>query len=338
MVPTVTATKKKRPGIEWVGGIISVPAYVTGEGEPYRPATLVWMSAAGAVVGSAVSKPEEILGMASASLREAIERPMWGPPHAPDRVRVASPELAAALREGHPGLDVVCAPTPEIDRVLAVMRDKMAEDSEIQPSYLAPDIGPDAVAAFFRAAAGLFRARPWKTVPSDRSLFSMTIEELGLRDIAMSIIGHLGQSRGFILFSDIENFEAFLDAAEAMEQGDEPVLPPHFALSFERGAELAPALRKEIAAHRWEVAGPEAHPWLAAMDEDLVARPPTAGEVTMAEAVALALVRVLSEKKALLAAWKGGPVFERRVLVTTHAGPLEVVLRAPFEEATTPPP
>jgi hypothetical protein len=27
--------KKKRTGIEWVGGIVSMPAYVTGEGDPY---------------------------------------------------------------------------------------------------------------------------------------------------------------------------------------------------------------------------------------------------------------------------------------------------------------
>jgi hypothetical protein len=31
------AAKKKRTGIEWVGGLVSMPAYVTGEGDPYRP-------------------------------------------------------------------------------------------------------------------------------------------------------------------------------------------------------------------------------------------------------------------------------------------------------------
>jgi hypothetical protein len=29
--------RKKRAGIEWVGGIVAMPAYVSGEGEPYQP-------------------------------------------------------------------------------------------------------------------------------------------------------------------------------------------------------------------------------------------------------------------------------------------------------------
>jgi hypothetical protein len=120
------ATKKKRTGIEWVGGMVLMPTYVTGEGEPYRPEALFWMGAEGAVLGSTVGKPGEVLGLASNSLRDTIVRPIWGQPHSPERVRVASPELASALRDGHPGLDVVLAPTPEIDAVLAAMREKFA--------------------------------------------------------------------------------------------------------------------------------------------------------------------------------------------------------------------
>ena len=41
------APKKKRAGVEWVGGVVPMPAYVTGEGEPYRPEVLLWMSADG---------------------------------------------------------------------------------------------------------------------------------------------------------------------------------------------------------------------------------------------------------------------------------------------------
>jgi hypothetical protein len=64
----------------------------------------------------------------------------------------------------------------------------------------------------------------------------------------------MGQSLGLILFSGIDDFEAYLAAADAMEHGEEPTMPPHFALNFERGAELSAALRKEIAEHHWEVA------------------------------------------------------------------------------------
>ena len=325
------AARKKRTGIEWVGGIVAMPAYVTGEGEPYRPETLLWMSAEGAVLGHTVGKPGELVELAGESLRSTIEQPMFGRPHAPDRVRVASSELVEALRAGQPDLEVVCAPTPEIDAVFAAMRERMNDDAETEQSYLSPDVGPGAIAAFFRAAAALFRAKPWKTVPSDQSLFSVSIEKLGVTDAALSVIGQMGQSLGLILFSGIDDFEAYLEAVDAMEHGEEPTMPPHFALNFERGAELSAALRKEIAEHHWEVAGADAYPWLVAVDEDLVARPPTAEEVTIAEAIALALPNVLKEKKALLAAWNGGDPVARTLVVATHVGDVEVSLRAPYE-------
>jgi SEC-C motif len=142
-------------------------------------------------------------------------------------------------------------------------------DIEIEQSYLSPEIGPDAVGAFFRAAAGLFRDKPWKIVPTDQSILSVTIDKLEVRDAAMSVIGQMRQSLGFILFSGIDDFEAYLEAADAMEHGEEPVMPPHFALNFERRAELGAALRKEIAEYHWEVAAGDAYPWLMAIDEDL---------------------------------------------------------------------
>ena len=256
---------------------------------------------------------------------------MFGRPHAPDRVRVASPELAETLRAGQPDLEVVCAPTPEIDAVVAAMRERMNDDAEIEQSYLSPDVGPGAVGAFFRAAAALFRAKPWKTVPSDQSLFSVSIDKLGVTDAALSVIGQMEQNLGLILFSGIDDFEAYIEAADAIENGEEPTMPPHFALNFERGAELSAALRKEIAEHHWEVATVNAYPWLVAVDEDLVARPPTAEEVTIAEAIALALPKVLKEKKALLAAWNGGEPVARTLVVATHAGDVEVSLRVPYE-------
>jgi hypothetical protein len=330
------AGKKKRAGVEWVGGVVRMPAYVTGEGEPYRPDVLLWMNDDGLVLGTTTAKPGEVVGTAGDHLRTTIERPMIGPPHSPTRVRVASPELADVLRASHPAIDVVCAPTPEIDAVFAAMRERMDEDDvETEQSYLSPDIDAAALASFFRAAARLFRAKPWGVVPSDESLFAVTIEKLDVRDAAVCVIGQMGQSHGVILFSGVAGFEAYVEAVEAMEGGEEATMPPYHALSFERGAELSTTLRKEIADHRWEVAGAAAYPWLVAVDGDRVARPPTAREVTIFEALALALPEAIADERALLSAWNGGPPFTRAFSVKTHAGDVEMSLRVPPERATS---
>ncbi len=164
-----------------------------------------------------------------------------------------------------------------------------------------------------------------------RESFSITIEKLGVHWAALSIIGQMGESFGFILFSRLDDFDAYVAAADAIQRGVQPEMPPHFALNFDRGADLSPALRKEIAQHGWEVAGADAFPWLVAVDEDLVARPPTSDEVTIAEAVALALTTVLREEKTLARAWDGGPPVTRALTVQTYAGEIEVALRAPYE-------
>jgi len=324
--------KRRSETIEWVGGLVSLPAYVTGEGEPFRPEMLLWMIPDGPVLGMTTAKPGELLPRAGQHFRDVMTAPMVGPAQAPTRVRVASEELARALG---PALEaeiaLVCAPTPELDHFMATMRERMGDGDGLEQSYLTPEIGPDAMGSFFSAAARLFRSKPWSVVPNDQSILSVTIEALGVREAAMSVIGQMGQSLGFILFSDRAGFDAYLEGADGVSRGEEPVMPAHFALNFDRGAELGPGLRKEIAEHGWQVAGAGAYPWLVAVDDDLVGRPPTIRELTIAEAIAVALPEVLRDPSELLRAWSGGSPFSRTVSVATHAGPFEVTLGAPCE-------
>jgi hypothetical protein len=280
---------------EWVGGIVRVPAYVSGEGEPYRPDALFWLGAEGDVVVSKVAKPGELLVEASDHLRLAIERAQAAGSSAPTRIRVASPDLAAAIRRAFPAMSVVCANTPEIEALQRAMRERFEEDAQLELSYLAGGLRPDAMGELFTAANGLFQVAPWRSIPSDQHLLFVTIGQLGLRDAVLSVVGQMGQNRGLILFSNSADFEAYLAAGAALERGERPRMAPHLALTFERGAELAPFLRKQIVSHAWPVAGPGAYPWLAA------------AEVTTITVLARALPELLAEAQpALVAAWSGG--------------------------------
>src|SRR4051812_10224120 len=96
------ATKKgvKKSAVDWVGGIVSLPGHITGEGEPFRPEALLWLTSDGLIVGMDTARPGELLGRAVEHFRQTSRRPMVGPAHVPARIRVASEELAGALRAG----------------------------------------------------------------------------------------------------------------------------------------------------------------------------------------------------------------------------------------------
>jgi hypothetical protein len=322
------AKNRKRNEIEWVGGTTLLPAYVTGEGEPYRPEALLWIGADGKILGTELVESGRMLEVVTGALQSTIARPAYGRPHRPTRVRVASSELASVLREAFPAIDVVCAPTPEVDELVTAMHAHLNEGGPA-PSYLAEDIPPDAVAALFRAMAGLHRAAPWTVVPGN-SCAAVTIDGLGLREAAFSVIGQMGESFGVILFSGIDDFEKFADAGQTMEEGGEPAMPSYFAINFDADHEFPPELREEIARHGWELAGPNTNPWLVAVDADRVVRPPTAREVTISEALALALPRLVADEE-LREAWMGRRQIDRTLTVRTFAGEFEVKVRVPYE-------
>lgn len=312
---------------EWIGGIATLPSYVTGEGEPFRPEVLFWMAADGMILGTETARPGELMPIACESLQQTIRQPMTGPAPRPRRVRVASPDLAAVLRDGQSAVEVICAPTPELDALLEHLQETFGRDDGGPQTYQSPGVTPEAVAAFFQAAAALYRRAPWTVVPDDQALIGVDVEALDVHSAVVSVIGQMGESFGFVFFDSLPDFDEYVEAAALLARGDVPELPPHFAVNFERGADLAPELRKEVSAQGWEVAGPDAYPSPLAIDGDLVARPPTLRELTLAEALCRALVKMLDEHgPAVSTAWDRGDVLAEAFTVATASGTMTVSL------------
>ncbi|HVV86524.1 MAG TPA: hypothetical protein VHE35_25880, partial [Kofleriaceae bacterium] len=313
---------------EWIGGIVSLPAFVTGEGRPYQPQTIAWLEVDGPVRAALAVRPGEALDRAAESLQGAIEQPMAGIPRAPARIRVASPDLAEVVRRSHPAIDVVCAPTPELDDFVAEIRARAAAEDRGTPSYLAGGVPPAQLASFFAAAAAMFRARPWAAMSDAEGVLLVSVPARGIEGQVLSVFGLAGESPGLALFRDFRDYALFVDAAEAAADGEELDGPPHLRLDFEPEATIDPALRGEVASQRWELAGREAYPWPVYAEADGRIRPPTPHEVAVLEAIARALTIVLEDAPAIVAAAHGGEPWARTVTVSTHAGELEVIVRA----------
>lgn len=321
---------KRRANTEWIGGLVELPNWITGEGPAYRPEALIWLNHDGLVLGTVLGRPGEVLGQAAEHLLATAAQPMFGTPHRPTRVRVASERLAAALEDADLDCAIVRDATPEIDHVVDALVAHLDEADGEPPTYLVGDVTPAAVAALFEAAAALHRVQPWAIVPADDDIIGVSSAALGWQDAVLTIIGQMGENFGFVLFENRRDFDAFVNIAMDPDGEAPPRVPPHLSLNFERGADVDPALRREIATHGWEVAGADAYPWLSLIEPDLVQRPASGAELARAEAITRALLQLCAEPERVRAAFAGGEPLEHELEVPTHAGPVTITLRLPW--------
>jgi len=267
--------------LEWVGGLAQIPVRIEDEG--ISPEGLFWIGPHGVLLRSEMGRPGELAARVGASLRDAMERPLIGRPHRPRRLRVASAELAARIRNEHPDIDVVCAPTPEVDDAVNDLMQHLREGRRQRDAYLAPDAEPDAVAGFFRAAAHLYGALP--RVRREQ-FFLATIDELDVHLATVALMGHGVGARGLLVFWKPEDVVTFMDAADAIGRGEAPALPPHLALTF--GEVASAEVAAEAIARGWTVEADDAFPSIQVFECGTL-RPSDAREMAILEALALAL-------------------------------------------------
>ncbi len=196
-------------------------------------------------------------------------------------------------------------------------------------TFLAPGLEPAAMAAFFRAAARLYFAKPWELSEEEDLAFSISIPSLDVSDAVIAAVGVTAKNFGLSLFRDVAAFRAWEAAIEARHAGSLPKYPLTLSVDFGAGKDLAPALHREVATHAWTVVDGSI-PWVEVI-EAAESRPPTPHELAIAEATCIALADVVADKARLLRAWDIRFPFSRTSMVDTHQGATEITIRAPHE-------
>jgi hypothetical protein len=115
----------RHPRLEWIGGL--VPAPFTAEDVDGGLCMVLWMERpSGQIVGHAVEDERAGDAHVAEVLRESLRNPMAGPRRKPDRIRVASETLGRRIRQTLGGrIQVVVAPTPELDALIATMAEDL---------------------------------------------------------------------------------------------------------------------------------------------------------------------------------------------------------------------
>jgi len=333
-----TGTGERPGGVEWVGGRLGMPIYIT-EGEPRRPDVDFWLELpSGLLVTASILDPNAPQVSFADSLLRTMASPMAGDPRRPQRVRLSDARLAAEIRSAFPGLDVVVAPTPELDEILRDLVESLSKHGGEKASYFENGrVSPESVSALFQSARVLFTMAPWKTV-GDGLPIRLDIPALGVEAACVSIIGGLGEHLGFLIFPSLEGFEAFRRAAERPRRrpGVIDLGTNVLSLNFERGADLPEGMRREALEQGWPIHNPDAYPQVEHRDRDASLRPLTDRDVRIVSMCALSLASFFMRNDHLLAADDFEPIcmsalndddVEVRFTAPYHAWPLFEVNR-----------
>ena len=320
--------------VEWVGGILPLPFFVGNTSAQFQPEGIFWIDNYGMVLGSDIHEPGQALQHIVESLRKAITSPEAVRTNVPTRVRVNSQDVADVLETEVPGLDIVCAATPELEAMLRKMRKDFSEGNagEGPTSYLDGDVPAERVGALFEVAAKLYKFRPWELLPPDLTDIRCSIRKLGIKDGIVTVIGQMGESFGVIFFPSQVDFDTYMDLAAQGPDGFQT--PPEMqlsmcSLSFEQGAALEPDLRKEIAKNGWVVAANDAYPVVVVSEGPLLARPASLDEWTALEAIVQTLPRFLTPAYAVAEAVHEGRTITKNHRAKTSAGSIEISYEYP---------
>ena len=301
--PTTRGRSISQPRLlqEWVGGRLPAPFEVESP-RPHRPDIVFWMLLPEDLILHHRVVDSEALVDLAATLREAMARREGSSPP-PKRVRVASEAWAAEIRAAFgPELEVVVAPTPELDAVLAEMARTMPMPGDDRSYLCNGRIGASTIAALFRAARDLWERAPWKEADDDHVL-RVDIPRLGIRGACLSIIGALDQSYGFLLFPSRDAYERFADLEFPPDaEGPQDTIDfgfDHLCFELVPKSELSRTMKKEIAHHRWRVASPRAHPTVERRSRHAEILPLTEVDLRIATACAVALSELIDRHEGI---------------------------------------
>ena len=319
---------------EWIGGRLSPPIFVHDREKPYRPELVIWLAASsGLVVGQDAVAPEDAEGAVARALLAALDRPLTGPKHRPDVIRVADHALAAEVRAAVADtIPVVVAPTPELDTVVKSLIEWMPDTDEGGSYFEGGRIPPEVVAELFTAAEHLYRTAPWKVV-ADTQVLRMDVPALGVEGACVSILGHLGASPGVLICPSLAGYEAFgrTAAGEAPEgDGRVDLGTRSLSLNFVRGADLPVSMRREAATHAWPVADPDAWPLVMGVERDGAFRPLVPRDLKIATVCAATLCRFFEAYRSRFTLDTPEPV---RGSYSLDPHDIDVRFTFPYEEA-----
>jgi len=324
--PVEVAEKKLSPELEWVCSTLTFPGAVEEDGGYFLPKTAVWMDGNGLIRHVQIFKPGDETAQILDSFDAAKNSPAAGPPCVPLTIRSDKPAVIEALRGEYPSIQYAVGEVPELAEVIEEFNKNFGVDEV--PTYRELKIDETVIASFHDAAAQLFESKPWEFLPSELCLVGVSIEDLGIKNSVISVIGQQGLNYGVLLFDSITDYQMYGLAAT---QGTEAfnLIPAHKVLSFEKGETISQTLRKEIMEHGWTVANSNAYPELFLPIGGGAARPPKSEDLLLFEIISRGLKLLAENRREISKSWATAESFSISHRVNVSSGSVEICFNLP---------
>jgi tetratricopeptide (TPR) repeat protein len=288
------ASLPQHAGESWQADVRRLPGWLEQGSELQRPwASLVTSRDEHTVLTQNLtvdSPPETWIWK---NLVDAMHRPLMGEPHRPGIVEVCSETFQRVLHEPLEAIGVRCVVADDLEQIDDIFRQlgKFLSGGRATPPLVeVPGVQLDDIRGFYEAAAGYYRAAPWRLIPGDTTL-KIECRKFNTHTWYGVVMGQSGLVLGLALYEDLEMLKRLF----AGSGSDEEMSRQTTGLSVMYGEAFEIPVGDLDAAerHGWPLAGPEAYPNPIYVNPGRSMRPPLAWELELLEGCLRAIPQFL---------------------------------------------
>ncbi|MEI8373448.1 MAG: tetratricopeptide repeat protein [Planctomycetota bacterium] len=288
------ASLPQNMGESWQADVRRLPGWLEQAGELRRPwASLVTSRDEHTVLTQNLAMeppPDEWIWK---NVVDAVYRPLMGEPHRPGIVEVSSDTFQQVLYDRLNAIGVRCVVADDLEQIDEIFRQlgKFLSGGRAAPPLVeVPGVQLDQVRSFYEAAAGFYRAAPWRLVPGDTTL-KIQCRKFSTHTWYGVVMGQSGLVLGLALYEDLNMLRQLFTGSDRDDEMSRQATG--LSVMYGEAFEIPIADLESAERHAWPVAGPEAYPNPVYVNPGRSMRPPLAWELELLEGCLRAIPQFL---------------------------------------------
>jgi tetratricopeptide (TPR) repeat protein len=309
-----------RRSVFWQVDFRQLPNVVQHAGRRVHPSVVVVMhSDSGLILAAELTEKPVSADFLWKTLVKCMRTPAAGGRSRPAKIQARPHDLWESLRPSlqEVGTELVVSDSlGDLDSVFVDMLGRFG--AEPQAGLLdTPGVAPAQVEAAYAAAAGFYRAAPWKKLAYESALEIACNRFPGGPWYAV-IMGQASMTFGLSIYDDLRLLRLLLRGRLSDHESGRRTVAT--TLVFGTDAELPLPDLEAAERHGWEVAGPRAYPWIFRKQADEDPHPPEAWQIELLDAALRAIPEFVSRRRQ-------ADGTREDLVVTTASGDTALMLR-----------